>query len=60
MKNQENKIASHASSTGEKLVTATIASNQETYFNCTQLPHGLYLIFAEMGDAIFKQKLVVR
>jgi sugar lactone lactonase YvrE len=47
-------------STGEKLVTATIACNQETNFNCSHLPHGLYLIFAEMGDAIFKQKLVVR
>lgn len=47
-------------STGAKLVTAILAAHQETNFNCTHLPHGLYLIYAEIGDAIFKHKLIVK
>ena len=47
-------------STGAKLATATLAANQQTNFNCAHLPKGIYLIYAEIGNAIFKQKLVVK
>lgn len=47
-------------STGAKLTTATLAANHETNFNCAHLPPGIYLIYAEMGNAIFKQKLLIK
>ncbi len=46
-------------SIGTKLFHSTLKANQKTNYNCAHLPPGIYLIYSEIGDTLFIEKLVI-
>jgi hypothetical protein len=46
-------------SIGTKLLNSTLEANQKTSYNCAHLPSGIYLIYSEIGDSLFIEKLVI-